>query len=116
MISSPGFARASNGLTAWEIQKSPMSDDEAVDNANTAPPDAAPSKLSAYVRYVCLLQASDGQWYYRAEGANREPVYTSETFTRKSDAKEAAIREHSTIFEYVLEFEDEDGVKVRETL
>ena len=70
-------------------------------------------------RKVAIKEAEDGQHYYVALDKKGEPLYTSETFTRKSDAVTAARREHegrNEKFDYVLEYTNAKGSMVRETL
>lgn len=70
------------------------------------------------IRWVCVRQADDGQWYFRVEDRKREPLYTSETYPQKQVAIRRAKREHSSSedFNYVLIYPDKDGNEVRETL
>lgn len=70
-------------------------------------------------RKVKVLPSDDGQFYYVAVDKKGEPLYTSETFTRKSSAINAARREHegrNERFDYILEYENSRGSLVRETL
>ena len=50
-----------------------------------------------------LREAEDGQWYFVHKRANNEIVETSETYTRKSDALEAAERESGDLPVEVVE-------------
>jgi uncharacterized protein YegP (UPF0339 family) len=70
-------------------------------------------------RKIVIRESVDGQYFYRAQGRNGEAIYTSETFTQRSDAVRAARREHegrSEKFDYVLEYETARGTIVKETL
>lgn len=90
--------------------------DEEVGVPTLVPP-APPVKKS--FRKVKVKPSDDGQFYYVALDRKGEPLYTSETFTRKSSAINAARREHegrSEKFDYVLEYENAKGYLVRETL
>lgn len=42
---------------------------------------------------IKVKPAQDGSWYWTRTAPNGEVVATSETYTRKADAKEAAERE-----------------------
>lgn len=42
------------------------------------------------MRHVELRRARDGQWYYVVVAANGQVTETSETYTRRSNAKRAA--------------------------
>lgn len=44
---------------------------------------------------IKVKPAQDGSWYWTRTAPNGEVVATSETYTRKADAKEAAEREAS---------------------
>lgn len=90
---------------------------------NTAPDDVSPapepSPTKRAFRKVKVLPSEDGQFYYVAVDRKGEPLYTSETFTRRSSAVNAARREHegrNERFDYVLEYENAKGYLVRETL
>jgi hypothetical protein len=75
--------------------------------------------VSKKFRKVKVLPSEDGQFYYIALDKKGEPLYTSETFTRKSSAINAARREHegrNERFDYILEYENSRGSLVRETL
>ena len=70
-------------------------------------------------RKIKVMESKDGQFYYIAQAKNGEPVYTSETFTRRNSAVNAARREHegrSERFDYILEYVNAKGYTVRETL
>ena len=70
-------------------------------------------------RKVKVLEADDGQFYYVAVDRKGEPLYTSETFTKRNDAIRAARREHegrSENFDYILEYQTAKGNTVKETL
>ena len=97
----------------------PNDDTDSVDNvkpiSSVAP--TPPSKKA--FRKVKVLPSEDDQFYYVALDRKGEPLYTSETFTRKSSAINAARREHegrNEKFDYVLEYENAKGYLVRETL
>ena len=89
-----------------------------------ADPDPAPeAPHSDHVRHIEVRKTvpvvdHKAQWWWRVRGANNEVLYSSETFTRKFDAVRSARREHEgrTAFLYILEFPDENGAIVKETL
>jgi len=83
-----------------------------------APNPVTPPSKKAF-RKVKVQPSEDGLFYYVALDRKGEPLYTSETFTRKSTAINAARREHegrNERFDYVLEYENSKGYLVRETL
>lgn len=42
--------------------------------------------------YVVLQRSEDGQWYYKeVNGGNHKTLSVSETYTRKADARRAAV-------------------------
>jgi len=87
-------------------------------NPPPAPNPVTPLSKKAF-RKVKVQPSDDGQFYYVALDRKNEPLYTSETFTRKSTAINAARREHegrNERFDYVLEYENSKGYLVRETL
>lgn len=64
--------------------------------------------MASKTRHVKVLNSSDGQFYYVVTNSQGEPVYTSETYTRKNNAVSAARLEHQgrTHFQYLLEWHD----------
>lgn len=62
--------------------------------------------------------ASDSEWHYCARNDDGNVVYTSEAFSSKSDAIEAARNEHCnrSNFTYLLEYPGEYDILVKETL
>lgn len=78
-----------------------------------------PPSVKKTFRKIKVLESKDNQFYYIAQAKNGEPIYTSETFTRRASAVNAARREHegrSERFDYILEYENAKGYLVRETL
>ena len=70
-------------------------------------------------RKIGVREAEDGQFYYVACDRKGEVLYTSETFTQRSDALRAARREHegrSEKFDYLLEYVNAKGNTIKETL
>lgn len=46
------------------------------------------------VDFVRVFQGADDQWYYESKSANGQVLSTSEGYTRRTDAVEAAFDEH----------------------
>lgn len=70
-------------------------------------------------RKISVLESGDGQFYYVAQDRKGETLYTSETFTQRSDALRAARREHESRggnFDYILEYTNAKGNTIKETL
>lgn len=95
-----------------------------IDSVDQVPePESVPVPPSPPVkklfRKIKVLSSKDGQFYYVAVTRKGEPLYTSETFTRRPSAIKAARREHegrSDRIDYLLEYENSNGFLVRETL
>lgn len=97
----------------------PDPEDDNGDDADTDIPEIIYKPVAKKFRKVKVMASDNDQHYYVALDKKGEPLYTSETFTRKSSAINAARREHegrNEKFDYILEYENSKGYLVRETL
>ncbi|QZE10545.1 hypothetical protein SEA_SCOOBYDOOBYDOO_230 [Mycobacterium phage ScoobyDoobyDoo] len=81
---------------------------------------AEATKRAKQLRVLEVFRDIHGFYCWHCVAANGEIVYVGESFPRKSQAKEAAAREHegrSGRYEYVLKWTDERSGEIkRETL